>query len=188
MQEVWKDIPEYEGLYQVSNLGRVKSLLRYVLRRNGQTTRVNETILKQTLDTDGYPIVGLCKNNRKTQTVHRLVAKAFIPNPENKPCIDHIDGNRTNNNVDNLRWATVKENANNPISKKRYRNMAIKLKHYKSKQKAVLQIKDGKIINEFESMREAERKTGISHAAISSVILNKSSQAGGFYWELSLRM
>lgn len=108
--EVWKDIEGYEGLYQVSNLGRVKSLKRFVNCKNGKRT-VNEKILIQHDNTHGYCAVILSKNCKtKNCTVHRLVAKAFIPNLENKEDINHINGVKTDNYVDNLEWVTRREN------------------------------------------------------------------------------
>ena len=98
--EIWKWISGYEDLYQISNKTRVKSFC------NGK-----EKILKQGFNMNGYPTVSLRKNGKaKTHTVHRLVSEAFIPNPENKKYIDHIDANRANVNIENLRWATQKEN------------------------------------------------------------------------------
>lgn len=116
--EVWKDIPNYEGLYQVSNLGRVKSLPR--LDNKGR--KINLSIRKQTVANVGYPCVSLYskeggKKNAKLICVHRLVAQAFVPNPQNKPCIDHINTIRTDNRVENIRWVTYAENVNNPITK-----------------------------------------------------------------------
>ncbi|MBF0651312.1 HNH endonuclease [Dysgonomonas sp. GY75] len=103
--EVWRDIVGYEGLYQVSNTGKVKSLFRY------------KKVLKGRISTWGYIQVGLCvKGVKKHHSVHRLVAIAFIENIENLPCIDHIDGDKLNNGVDNLRWCTHKANMNNPIT------------------------------------------------------------------------
>lgn len=117
--EVWKDIPNYEGLYQVSNLGRVKSLQRL----DSKGRKVNLSIRKQTVGNVGYPVVSLYskeggKENSQLFCIHRLVAETFIPNPENKPCIDHINTIKTDNRVENLRWVTYVENNNNPITKR----------------------------------------------------------------------
>lgn len=100
----WKDIQGYEGLYQVSNLGEVRSL-KYKGRNNIK-------ILKGASDKDGYRRVALFDKEkcRKEYRIHRLVAEAFIPNPENKPQVNHIDGNKINNKSDNLEWATQEEN------------------------------------------------------------------------------
>ena len=117
MLEIWKDIKGFEGIYQVSNTGKVKSLARVVKTKNGHYQSYNEKILKT--QKTGYCLVMLCKERKRfPRQVHRLVAEAFIPNPENKPFIDHIDTNPQNNNIDNLRWVTQKENCLNPISRK----------------------------------------------------------------------
>ena len=97
--EIWKDIPNYEGLYQVSNLGNIKSLFRY------------KKILKPIKNTLGYLKVSLYKNKKiKVFSIHRLVAETFIPNPNNLPEINHKDGNKGNNNVENLEWCTRQQN------------------------------------------------------------------------------
>ena len=111
MKEIWKDIKGYEGLYQVSNLGRVKSLERKVLRSDGTSLAISERILKLGKNARGYLSVQLCANGIvKCFRVYRLVAQAFIPNPDNKPQVNHIDGNKQNNRADNLEWATRSEN------------------------------------------------------------------------------
>ena len=109
--EVWKDIEGYEGLYQVSTCGNVKSLPK--VRRNGTGTYIQkERLLKPSNTSTGYKKVELCKDGkRKSFKVHRLVAIAFIPNPDNKPEVNHIDGNKINNNIDNLEWVTSSENS-----------------------------------------------------------------------------
>ena len=105
MEEIWKDKKDYEGLYQVSNLGRAKSLIN----NKGQ---YREKILKHNIR-NGYPSVTLCKNKKlKSFTIHRLVAEAFIPNPNNLPCVNHKDENRLNNFFNNLEWCTYSYNIN----------------------------------------------------------------------------
>ena len=110
-QEIWKDIKGYEGLYQVSNMGRIKSLKRKVKNKNGYRI-ANEKIIKPVLtDTCKYYAVGLHKNKkRKTLLVHRLVAINFIPNPNNYTEVNHKDENKQNNNVNNLEWCNHKYN------------------------------------------------------------------------------
>ena len=111
-EEIWKDIEGYEGLYQVSNLGRVKRM-RFI---NKNTNIEKERIKSQKIRKDGYLEVALYKNGKgKYIQVHRLVAKSFIPNPKKLPQVNHIDGNKENNCVDNLEWVTNKENVTHAI-------------------------------------------------------------------------
>ncbi len=112
MQEIFKDIPGYEGLYQVSNLGRVRSLDRTRKGAYNKAIAIKGRILKSSVSNKGYELVGLCKNSvSKKKTVHRLVMLAFIPNPNNLPIINHIDGDKLNNNISNLEWCDYKHNS-----------------------------------------------------------------------------
>lgn len=137
--EIWKDIPNYEGIYQISNKGRVKSILK-----NGVGRKKRDYILSNCLRADGkmeYPSVRLCINGKpKKNYIHRLMASAFIPNPENKPIINHKDGNKSNNSLDNLEWCDYSHNINHA-----YQNnlRAVGESHHKAKftNKDVLQIR-----------------------------------------------
>lgn len=110
MVEEWKDIKGYEGKYQISNLGKVRSLID-----NRKRKRNEPLIMKPYLDDDKYEIIRLSNEGKsKAFKIHRLVALHFLKNPDNKPMVDHIDTNRRNNYYNNLKWITSKENSNNP--------------------------------------------------------------------------
>jgi hypothetical protein len=117
--EIWRDIEEYKGYYQVSNLGRIKSLDRIISHKGHATQYIKGKLCNgKIIKAGGYVVVSLSKNNKgKWIKIHQLVAKTFIPNPENKSEIDHINAIPTDNRVENLRWATRLENANNPNTK-----------------------------------------------------------------------
>ena len=165
--EIWRDIKGYEGLYQVSNYGRVKSLERYVKYPNGNGRLIKSKLLKLNPNEDGYLQVCLCKDEtEKHFLVHRLVAEAFIPNPENKPEIDHINRIRTDNRFCNLKWVFDNEQWENT-----------------SRIKSVIQLtKDLMFVAEYSSIREAERMTGISNQTISRCCKGKRPTAGGYVW------
>lgn len=143
--EIWKDVPGYVGLYQVSNLGNIRSLSK---KRGWLQLRCR--LMKVRKNKHGYLQVHLMNgNNRKTFNVHRLVANAFIPNPDNKPYVDHIDGVRYHNFVENLRWCTQKENMNYELAirnKTKY-NFPIEGVGY-----------DGKVCVEFLNYKDAQKK------------------------------
>lgn len=173
--EVWKDIKGYEGLYQVSNLGRVHSLDRFVPRKTGTVQKVHGKILKLTEDKDGYHQVSLWKRNKvKKAKVHRLVGEAFIPNPNNLPEINHINEVKNDNRVGNLEWCTRKENINHGT---RSEQVA------KTKRKPVIGINlnTGKKTI-FKSMRETS-KFGFHPSAIRKVCMGEQEAHKGYFWE-----
>ena len=145
--EVWKDIVGYEGFYQVSNKGNIYS----VERLNSRGNRCGGRMLKPRCDKSGYLKVVLCKNGiMKSKTIHRLVAEAFIPNPNGLPQVNHIDEVKDNNNVDNLEWCTNKHNANHGTRNER---MAQSL----SKKVKAVNIETGEVLT-FNSGVEAIRE------------------------------
>ena len=176
MHEEWRDIAGYEGLYQVSNLGRVKSLDRYVPHKTFGKKFCKGCLMATHTNNAGYATVNLCKGNQyKSIDVHRLVAEAFIPNPNNLEVVNHKDENKKNNLVENLEWCT--ETYNNSYGTCRKRGSA-KLK------KIVLQCLAGVVVKEWESATDAELAiVGRSTGAISRCIRGKSKTAYGYEWK-----
>ena len=187
MSEEWRDIQGYEGLYQVSNLGNIKSLFRY------------KKILKKSPVSSGYLSVELWKDKKnRRHLIHRLVAKAFIPNPEQLPQINHKDEDKTNNQVDNLEWCTAKYNMNYGTGNSRRREntdykaipheLRVKwaTENSKFRWKPVLQKENGIVIARYENMYMAERAVNPNHKPngnISMVCRGKRKSAYGFQWE-----
>ena len=174
---MWKDIKEYEGIYQINNIGDVRRISYY---DKGNTAKHKlPFLLKQRYDKDGYKRITL--QNRcvaKNKFVHRLVAEAFIPNPENKPQVNHIDGNKSNNNVENLEWVTQSENRLHCL---KYLNP--QLKNNKNSKKVIQYSEDNKILNEFPSAKEASRVLHISQGHISEVCRGEKKTYKGYIWK-----
>ena len=169
MEEIWKDIKGYEGKYMVSNLGRVKSLerMKWCGLNGGCYYKVSEKILKGRDDGHGYLYVKLYNKDGKGNPcrINRLVAQAFIPNPENLPQVNHKNEDKTDNRVENLEWCTNQYNV-----------------EY-SQAKSVIGInKISGLILEFPSAYEAKRQTGINHGNICSCLKGTRKSAGGHYW------
>lgn len=185
-KEIWKPVVGYEGLYEVSSIGRIKSLKR-IVRNNGGYRTTPELIKKNSIDRSGYEFVWLWNKSGRIHRVHKLVALAFIPNIENKPCVDHINGNRRDNRVENLRWCSHKENSNFEIARERLSQNAPWRGKYGSDNpfaKSVIQCDlNGGIIREFGGVLEASRETGINHRCISDTCRKKQKTAGGYIWK-----
>lgn len=177
--EIWKDIEGYEGLYQVSNFGRIKSLERYKKNNGGSITLISEIILKQSKNNRGYCRIHLCKDaHKKAFSVHRLVADAFVHNPNNLTDVNHKDENKENNCADNLEWCDCNYNINYGTHNKRISlTKGCTVKAFD---------KNGQLEMEFHSMCEAERKTGISQQSISRCVNGKYKTAGGYVWKKAI--
>lgn len=165
--EIWKDVVGFERAYRVSNLGRVKSKIRKSV--------IEERLLKPYKNNKGYECVDLWNNNHKKKLVHRLVAEAFIPNPECKLFINHIDGDKTNNRVENLEWCTHSENILHSFRVLGHRTT----KGMVMNNKPVKCLDTGEI---FASASEAARQKGCSQSNITKVILGERNKAGGLRW------
>lgn len=176
MEEIWKDIKGYEGLYQVSNLGRVKSLERLAKSNNNNYRIVKEKFLKKYEDKDGYIKVSLNKNAKsKAYAVHRLIAESFISNPNNYPCINHKDENKQNNNLENLEWCTVKYN----------NSYGTRLQKIKQKKQIPIEQYDlnGNLIKKWNSAKEVYDKLGYNFSMIRKCCNNKIDKAYNYIWK-----
>lgn len=192
MEEVWKDVVGYEGYYQVSNLGRVKGVARKIKNDKGVFIK-EESILNAANNRGGYPQVSLSKNNKQHPfRVHRLVAKAFIPNPNNLPEVNHKDEVKTNNFVfvnedgtvdydkSNLEWCNRKYNINYGTAKERL----VKTRTVNNSYGAEIPVNqfdlNGNFIKRYKSMRSAARDTGLAEPQIEACCNGKRNKCGGF--------
>ncbi len=185
LKEIWKDITGFECEYQVSNLGRVKSF------KKGK-----ETIMKPHVIYSGYFQICLLKQNKRHLfLIHRLVAQEFIQNPFNKPEVNHIDGNKQNNKVNNLEWCTHGENIkhawNNGLQKKSIKMALCGKKYAKLNFKSGVNLRkkvdqydlNGNFIKTWESTAEAERQLNLPHSKVSACCVGKRKTTGGFIWK-----
>ena len=174
--EEWRDVVGYEGLYQVSSEGRVKSLERTFIDNSGRKRTVKERILKPSDDCRGYLRVDLRDGDKQKHfKVHRLVCEAFHENPDNKPQVNHINEIKTDNRASNLEWATARENSNFGTRNERLG---------KAQSKSIGQYtRYGELIKIWPSTKEVQRQTGFSNGNISLAANGKYKQAYGFIWK-----
>lgn len=187
MIEEWRDVVGFEGAYQVSNLGRVRSLDREIpYVNNGTPTFLHYKgkVLKPKPDRDGYPRVSLKFGKKnKLAGIHRLVAQAFLPNPNNLPCVNHKDYQRDNNCIDNLEWCTVEYNNHySENQERRPHEMYVRGGKLSAKKtsKAVRCIQTGQI---FPSMIEAERQLGLGAGTVSYSVKDGTCTRYGYTFE-----
>lgn len=169
MQEIWKQVPEKYGNYEVSNTGTI----RHTVLKEIKKTKIHAT---------GYIYGKTIKNKKKINIkLHRVVAETFIPNPSNKPCVNHINGIKTDNRVENLEWVTYKENSNHAIKTGLLDFSKIDKSHSYT---AVRQFtKKGCFIKDWESIKQAAIELNISKSAISDVCAHRHVSAGGYIWQ-----
>lgn len=189
MKEEWKPVVGWESTHKVSNLGRVKSIHRTIICSDGRKIEYPEYELKQH-EWCGYMKVHLnCGKKRKWEYVHRIVGQAFLDNPDNLPCINHKDYNRSNNIADNLEFCTYKYNNDYSNSTQKMLEASRKVKSWEKAvpksveitSKPVLQFTlDGRFVAEYPSTQEAARQTGAKH--ICCVCNGKRKSAAGYIW------
>lgn len=176
--EIWKDIPGFEGIYQASTFGRIKSLPRVVIDKNGVKYSRKGQILKPSKCTGGYLRVDL--KHKKSMKVHRIIASTFIPKVKCKNLVNHIDGNKINSRVSNLEWCNASENNKHAFA------IGLNKRSKKAGRKniPVYQMKNGVIINEFSSFSEAGRKTNTPRENIAKTVRGERNTANGWEWKV----
>ena len=185
LHEEWKDIPYSYCLYQISNYGRIRRIehTRISSRYNKKGRLYKGKILKATTNKQGYANFQLYTADGliKTFKVHRLVAELFIPNPDNKPQVNHIDGNKLNNKVDNLEWCTNGENG------KHAWDCGLRTRRIGKDNKSSVSVKqydlNGNFIKEWDSIADITRQLGISHSLITNTCQGKQKTSHGYIWK-----
>ncbi len=181
---MWREVDGFEGYYEVSDTGEVRSVDRYVKNTRGRHAGIERflhgAIMRQTLNTcnngsGGYYVVNLHKNGMSSVIpVHSIIAKAFIPNPDNMPTVNHIDGNKQNNEISNLEWVSYSDNNTHALRLGLRSPRGCRVSQYS---------KDGVFLREYKSVSEAARISGVSRGMISHCINGRLKHASSFVWK-----
>ncbi len=185
-KEIWKDVIDYEGFYQVSNIGRIKSIDRIVPRGNGNLT-IKGQIMTQIINNRGYLSVSLCRNAKyKHMVVHKLELLAFKDNPENKPFGNHKDGIKTNNILTNLEWATCSENNQHAYDTGLKTGVCTgKFGKDNPSSKPLCQMDKNtmEVLNDFDSVHDVYRKLGFAVTNIAAACRGSQYTSHGYIWK-----
>jgi len=180
-EEIWKDVIGFEGLYEVSNNGRVRSLPREFIKSDGTWMRTRGTVIHQNTTHDGYAQIILLKNGRKhTKKAHRYVAIKFIENPNNLPQVNHIDGNKKNNHVSNLEWCDGKHNQQHAV-RTGLRKKYFGADHWNSREVYQLSF-DGFLVGVYPSIVEAAKSVNRDVTTVHKVLIGTRKSCAGFKW------
>lgn len=190
MAEIWKDINGFEGAYQVSNQGRIRSCDREIVRSTGKSYAKKGILRKLTVGSKGYLVVNLTTfSEQGVYLVHRLVAEAFLPNPTNKPCVDHINTDKLDNRAENLRWVTSLENTHNPVTLERVVKCAGSISKSGGSNKLSKKVYrfslNKELIEEFPSTLEAAKAVGVKRYQIQACIYGTQMICADSLWALT---
>ena len=181
INEIWKPVISTGMSYEVSNLGRVKRLKYSLMRSNGRTQTFKDKIIVQTVANNGYLVANI---NKLTTRIHRVIALTFIPNPLDKPQVNHKNGIRNDNRIENLEWNTNSENKLHgySIGLTKPTWLGKKSYHHPSSKIVIQSEVNGGFIAEYGSAKDAERKTGFLQGNISTVCRGERNHTGGYKW------
>lgn len=194
-EEIWTQVPDYNNFYEVSNLGNIRSIDRYVNSKNG-STRVVKGKKTKLIDNGSYYVVGLSKHGKTRQHyVHRIVAEAFIPNVYNLPIVNHINGNKLDNRVENLEWCTIEYNVKDAwendlmnIPQGKENKMYGRYGKNANKSKIIYQYDlEGNLIKKWDCQRDVQRELGFNEKCISNCALGRTKTAYGYIWKQELK-